>query len=93
MIQKIFDHDKKTQNCLICYLVANLRLFEVLDESWDDLVSSYGHVFLGNLLFLFIIFDSVVEMDFDYFIKCVELFGLSFGAELEGIRCFGRKLG
>ncbi len=38
---------------------------------------------LGNLLFLFIIFDSVVEMDFDYFIKCVELFYLSFGAKLE----------
>ncbi len=38
---------------------------------------------LGNLLFLFIIFDSVVEMDFDYFIKCVELFDLSFGVKLE----------
>ncbi len=48
---------------------------------------------LGNLLFLFIIFDGVVEMDFDYFIKCVELFGLSFSAELEVLRCFGRKLG
>ncbi len=45
------------------------------------------------LLFLFITFDSVVEMDFDYFIKCVELFGLSFGVKFEGIRCFGRKLG
>ncbi len=38
---------------------------------------------LGNLLFLFIIFDGVVEMDFDYFIRCVELFDLSYSAKFE----------
>ncbi len=35
---------------------------------------------LGNLLLMFSIFDSVIQMDFDYFIKCVELFGLWVGA-------------
>ncbi len=45
------------------------------------------------MLFLFVIFDSVVEMDFDYFIKCVELFDLLFGVKLEVVWCFERKLG